>query len=96
MNRFFGLLVAGLVAGGCASRNAVCGPGVAYVDEFDLSVSSCGLDWWAHNNEALKDQEGRPRGEERARDVGFDDFTGPARDAAGRILPNRSFPDMRA
>jgi len=53
-------------------------------------------DWWAHNNDASKDMEGRPRSEERKRDVGFDDFTGSARDAEGRILPNRSFPDMRA
>lgn len=54
-------------------------------------------DWWAHNNEVLAEgKECRQRGAERARDVGFDDVTGPARDAEGQILSNRSFPDMRA
>jgi len=53
-------------------------------------------DWWAINNVAITREGSRPRCAERMRDVGFDDFTGVARDAEGRILPNRSFPDMRA
>ena len=47
-------------------------------------------DWWEMNN------SGAPRVELRKNDFGGrDDVTGPARDAEGRILPNRSFPDMK-
>ena len=48
-------------------------------------------DWWEMNN------SGCPRGEMRRKHFrGRDDVTGPARDAAGKIIPNRSFPDMKA
>ena len=47
-------------------------------------------DWWQMNN------SGCPRGEMRKRDFGGrDDVTGPARDEKGKIIPNRSFPDMK-
>lgn len=47
-------------------------------------------DWWEMNN------TGCPRVETRQRDFGGrEDVIGPARDAKGRIIPNRSFPDMR-
>ncbi|MBR1921879.1 MAG: NPCBM/NEW2 domain-containing protein, partial [Kiritimatiellae bacterium] len=47
-------------------------------------------DWWQMNN------TGCPRVEQRQKDLGREDVVGPARDEAGRILPNRSFPDMKA
>ena len=47
-------------------------------------------DWWEMNNSGVK------RVGMRERDLGRDDVTGPARDENGRILPNRSFPDMNA
>ena len=48
-------------------------------------------DWWEMNN------SGSQRVEMRKNDFGGrDDVTGPARDANGKIIPNRSFPDMKA
>ena len=47
-------------------------------------------DWWEMNN------SGCPRVESRKNDFGGrEDVIGPARDAAGKIIPNRSFPDMK-
>ena len=47
-------------------------------------------DWWEMNN------SGCPRVEARKNDFGGrEDVIGPARDASGRINPNRSFPDMK-
>ena len=47
-------------------------------------------DWWEMNN------SGCPRAEMRKKDFGGrEDVIGPARDANGKILPNRSFPDMK-
>lgn len=47
-------------------------------------------DWWQMNNSRC------PRAKMRKREFGgIDDVTGPARDAKGRINPNRSFPDMK-
>ena len=47
-------------------------------------------DWWEMNN------SGTPRVEMRKQDFGGrEDVIGPARDAAGKIIPNRSFPDMK-
>ena len=47
-------------------------------------------DWWEMNNSGCK------RVEERKRDFGGrEDVIGPARDAQGKIIPNRSFPDMK-
>ena len=47
-------------------------------------------DWWEMNN------SGCPRVESRKNDFGGrEDVIGPARDAAGKINPNRSFPDMK-
>ncbi len=48
-------------------------------------------DWWEMNN------SGCARVEDRKKDFGGrEDVIGPARDAHGRINPNRSFPDMKA
>ena len=48
-------------------------------------------DWWQMNN------SGCGRIEMRKQDFGGrEDMVGPARDAQGRINPNRSFPDMKA
>ena len=50
-------------------------------------------DWWEMNND---NTDPRKRVELRRRDFGGrEDVIGPARDADGRILPNRSFPDMK-
>ena len=47
-------------------------------------------DWWEMNN------SGCPRVADRKKDFGGrEDVIGPARDANGKILPNRSFPDMK-
>ena len=46
-------------------------------------------DWWEMNN------SGCPRVEMRKKDLGSEDVIGPARDANGKIIPNRSFPDMK-
>ena len=47
-------------------------------------------DWWEMNN------SGYPRVEMRKKDFGGrEDVIGPARDANGKIIPNRSFPDMK-
>ena len=47
-------------------------------------------DWWEMNN------SDSPRVEQRRQDFGGrEDVRGPARDANGKILPNRSFPDMK-
>ena len=47
-------------------------------------------DWWEMNNSEA------PRVEMRRKDFGGrEDVIGPARDANGKILPNRSFPDMK-
>ena len=47
-------------------------------------------DWWEMNN------SGCPRIEMRKKDLGGrEDVIGPARDANGKIIPNRSFPDMK-
>ncbi len=47
-------------------------------------------DWWEMNN------SGKPRVEQRKKDFGGrEDVIGPARDANGKIVPNRSFPDMK-
>ena len=47
-------------------------------------------DWWEMNNSTS------PRVEQRKKDFGGrEDVIGPARDAKGRIIPNRSFPDMK-
>ncbi len=47
-------------------------------------------DWWQMNN------TGCPRVEMRKNDFGGrEDVIGPARDASGKIIPNRSFPDMK-
>ena len=47
-------------------------------------------DWWEMNN------SGCQRVEMRKKDFGGrEDVIGPARDANGKILPNRSFPDMK-
>ena len=47
-------------------------------------------DWWEMNN------SGCPRVEMRKNDFGGrEDVIGPARGADGRIIPNRSFPDMK-
>ena len=47
-------------------------------------------DWWEMNN------SGVARVEMRKQDFGGrEDVIGPARDAAGKIIPNRSFPDMK-
>ena len=47
-------------------------------------------DWWEMNNST------HPRVQMRKDDFGGrEDVIGPARDAEGRILPNRSFPDMK-
>jgi len=47
-------------------------------------------DWWEMNN------SGCPRVEMRKNDFGGrEDVVGPARDSSGRIIPNRSFPDMK-
>jgi len=47
-------------------------------------------DWWEMNNSKLASVDDRKKffG-------GREDVRGPARDASGKILPNRSFPDMR-
>ena len=45
-------------------------------------------DWWEMNNSNCQ------RVEMRKKDLGTEDVIGPARDAQGRINPNRSFPDM--
>lgn len=47
-------------------------------------------DWWEMNN------SGTARVAMREKDLGHEDVVGPARDAQGRINPNRSFPDMNA
>jgi len=48
-------------------------------------------DWWEMNNSTS------PRVEMRKADCnGREDVVGPAHDAKGRIIPNRSFPDMKA
>lgn len=47
-------------------------------------------DWWEMNN------SGCPRIKERQEYFNREDVIGPARDAEGRIIPNRSFPDMKA
>ena len=48
-------------------------------------------DWWAMNN------SGCERVEERRKCFGGrEDVVGPARDENGKIIPNRSFPDMKA
>ncbi len=48
-------------------------------------------DWWEMNNSGVN------RVETRMKDLGLKepDCTGPARDAKGKINPNRSFPDMK-
>ena len=47
-------------------------------------------DWWEMNN------SGCPRVEMRKKDFGGrEDVVGPARDANGKIIPNRAFPDMK-
>ncbi len=47
-------------------------------------------DWWEMNN------SDSPRVEQRKNDFGGrEDVRGPARDASGKIIPNRSFPDMK-
>lgn len=47
-------------------------------------------DWWEMNN------SGCQRVEMRRKDFGGrEDVVGPARDGEGRIIPNRSFPDMK-
>ena len=46
-------------------------------------------DWWEMNNSGIETVE------TRRKDLGREDVIGPARDADGRIIPNRSFPDMR-
>ena len=47
-------------------------------------------DWWEMNNSGCK------RVEQRKQDFGGrEDVIGPARDAKGKIIPNRSFPDMK-
>ena len=47
-------------------------------------------DWWEMNN------SGCPRVESRKQDFGGrEDVIGPARDANGKIIPNRSSPDMK-
>ena len=47
-------------------------------------------DWWEMNNSTS------PRIELRKKDFGGrEDVLGPARDANGKIIPNRSFPDMK-
>ena len=46
-------------------------------------------DWWEMNN------SGCERVKMRERDLGREDVIGPARDAKGKIIPNRSFPDMK-
>ena len=47
-------------------------------------------DWWEMNNSTS------PRVEMRMKDFGGrEDVKGPARDAAGKIIPNRSFSDMK-
>ena len=47
-------------------------------------------DWWEMNN------SGCPHVELRKKDFGGrEDVIGPARDANGKIIPNRSFPDMK-
>ena len=47
-------------------------------------------DWWEMNN------SGCPRAKMRQDDFGGrEDVIGPARDAKGKIIPNRSFPDMK-
>ena len=47
-------------------------------------------DWWEMNN------SGCPRQKMRQDDFGGrEDVVGPARDANGKIIPNRSFPDMK-
>lgn len=47
-------------------------------------------DWWEMNNSGI------PKIQMREQEVGHEDVIGPARDAQGRILPNRAFPDMKA
>ena len=48
-------------------------------------------DWWEMNN------SDSPRVAQRKTDFGGrEDVIGPARDANGKIIPNRSFPDMKA
>ena len=47
-------------------------------------------DFWQMNN------SGEDRVEDRSRALGREDLVGSARDGFGRILPNRSFADMRA
>ena len=47
-------------------------------------------DWWEMNN------SGCPRIKARQEYFNREDVIGPARDAQGRIIPNRSFPDMKA
>lgn len=46
-------------------------------------------DWWEMNN------SGCERVAMREKELGREDVVGPARDAKGRIIPNRSFPDMK-
>ena len=46
-------------------------------------------DWWEMNN------SGCERVKMREKDFGREDVVGPARDAKGKIIPNRSFPDMK-
>lgn len=50
-------------------------------------------DWWEMNNDTT---DPRKRVELRKRDFGGrEDVIGPARDGNGKIVPNRSFPDMK-
>ena len=46
-------------------------------------------DWWEMNNSGVE------RVKMREKDLGREDVIGPARDAKGKIIPNRSFPDMK-
>ena len=46
-------------------------------------------DWWEMNN------SGCERIAKREKDLGHEDVVGAARDKDGKILPNRSFPDMK-
>ena len=47
-------------------------------------------DYWEMNNEK------EDRVQKRLEELGTEDLVGPARDSKGRIIPNRSFPDMNA
>lgn len=70
------------------------------VKESTLAMQNSGLgdygwsyinldDWWEMNN------SGTERVAAREKELGTEDVIGPARDANGRIIPNRSFPDMK-